>query len=193
MLINARDGDGRVSVAHGDGGTYGEVFLNVVAVDWHLFAGFFVGEGGILVGVEVVAGADPHFTHLCERGALGCAVGCLGERHALAVGGGAVNGAILVDGDGNVFGAVGSADDVGRVWFYVEAHEHGAVDVAVLLELNDACALEDAVDPHGCVEKNGGLHECAFCLGWCLWWVTAVRTRKTCPRLKGTGCQIGRG
>lgn len=82
----------------------------------------------------------------------------MGEGDALAVGGGAVNGAILVDGDGNVFGAVGSADDVGRVWFYVEAHEHGVVDVAVLLELNDSCALEDAVDPHGRVEKNGGLH-----------------------------------
>ena len=47
---------------------------------------------------------------------------------------------------------------MGRVWFYVDAHEHGVVDVAVLLELNDVCALEDAVDPHGCVEKNGGLH-----------------------------------
>ena len=119
-------------------------------------------------------GADPHFAYLCERGALGCGVGCLGEGDALAVGGGAVNGAILVDGDGNVFGAVGSADDVGRVWFYVEAHEHGVVDVAGLLELNDACALEDAVDPHGCVEKNGGLHGCAFFPWWCLSLVAPV-------------------
>lgn len=57
---------------------------------------------------------------------------------------------------------------MGRVGFHVEAHEHGVVDVAVFLELNDACALEDAVDPHGCVEKNGGLHECAFFPWWCL-------------------------
>ena len=50
---------------------------------------------------------------------------------------------------------------MGRVGFHVDAHERligGAV--VALLELNDVCALEDAVDPHGCVEKNGGLHEC---------------------------------
>ena len=141
----------------------------------------------------MVAGADPHFTHLCERGALGRGVGCFGEGDTLAVGGGGVDGAVLVDGDGCVFGVVGGRRDVGRVWFYVEAHENGVVDVAVLLEPNDACALEDAVNPHGCVEKNGGLHECAFCLGWCLWWVTVVRTRKTCPRRKGKGCRTGRG
>ena len=37
----------------------------------------------------MVAGADPHFTHLCERGALGRGVGCCGEGDTLAVGGGA--------------------------------------------------------------------------------------------------------
>lgn len=165
-LINAAHGDGRVLIAHGDGGTYGEVVLDVVAVDVHALAGFFVGEGGVLVGVEVVAGADPHFAYLRECGALGCGVGCLGEGNAHTSGGGAVNGAVVADGDGNVFGAVGSADDVGRVGVHVDAHENGVVDVAVLLEPNDACALEDAVDPHGRVEKNGGLHECAFCLWW---------------------------
>lgn len=114
----------------------------------------------------MVAGADPHFAHLCERGALGRGVGCFGEGDALAVGGGAVNGAALVDGYGNVFGAVGSADDVGRVGVHVDAHENGVVDVAAFLEPNDACALEDAVDPHGRVEKNGGLHDGAFFLWW---------------------------
>ena len=169
-LINARDGDGRVPITHGDGGTYGEVFLNVVAVDWHLFAGFLVNESGVLVGVEAVAGADPHFTHLCERGALGRAVGCFGEGDALAVGGGAVNGAILVDGDGNVFGAVGSADDVGRVWFYVEAHEYLIGAVVSLLELNDARALVDAVDHHGRVEEDCP-HGVFSCVGRCVVWL----------------------
>ena len=74
-LINARDGDGRVPITHGECGTDGEVVLNVVAVDVHLLAGFLVNESGVLVGVEVVVGADPHFTYLCERGALGCGVG----------------------------------------------------------------------------------------------------------------------
>lgn len=69
---------------------------------------------------------------------------------------------------------VGSAGDVGRVGFYVDAHEHGVVDVAVLLEPNDVCVLEDAVDPHGCVEKNGGLHECAFFPWWCFLLVPTV-------------------
>lgn len=114
----------------------------------------------------MVAGADPHFPNLRECGALGCGVGCFGEGNAHTSGGGAVNGAVLVDGYGNVFGAVGSADDVGRVGVHVDAHENGVVDVAVLLEPNGACALEDAVDPHGCVEKNGGLHDGAFCLWW---------------------------
>ena len=57
---------------------------------------------------------------------------------------------------------------MGRVGVHVDAHENGVVDVAVFLEPNDACALEDAVDPHGRVEKNGGLHECAFFPWWCL-------------------------
>lgn len=114
----------------------------------------------------MVAGADPHFPNLRECGALGCGVGCFGEGNARTSGGGAVNGAVLVDGYGNVFGAVGSADDVGRVGVHVDAHESGVVDVAVLLESNDACALEDAVDPHGRVEENGGLHDGAFFL-WC--------------------------
>ena len=157
-LINARDGDGRVPIAHGEGGTDGEVVLNVVAVDVHLLAGFLVNESGVLVGVEAVAGADPHFSHLRERGALRRGVGRFGEGDALAVGGVAVDGAVVADGDGRVFCAVGSAGDVGRVGFHVDAHEHGVVDVAVLLESNDARALEDAVDPHGRVEKNGGLH-----------------------------------
>lgn len=163
-FVDAAHGDGRVPVRHGEGGSYGEVVFDVVAVDGYLLAGFFVGEGGVLVGVEVVTGADPHFAYLCECGALGCGVGCFGECHALVVGGGAVDGAVLVDGDGRVFCVVGSAGDVGRVWFYVDAHEHGVVGVAVLLELNDACALEDAVDPHGCVEKNGGLHGVFSCV-----------------------------
>ena len=121
----------------------------------------------------MVTGANPHFPYLRERGALGRGVGCFGEGDALAVGGGAVNGAALVDGDGNVFGVVGSADDVGRVWFHVEAHKHGVVDVTVLLESNDARALEDAVDPHGRVEKNGGLHDGALsvCGGVSCWWL----------------------
>ena len=74
-LINARDGDGRVPITHGEGGTDGEVVLNVVAVDVHLLAGFLVNESGVLVGVEAVAGADPHFSHLRERGALRRGVG----------------------------------------------------------------------------------------------------------------------
>ena len=161
-LINAGDGDGRVPITHGDGGTYGEVVLNVVTVEDHLLAGLFVNENGVLVGVEVVAGADPHFAHLCERGALGRAVGRFGECHTLAVGGDGVDGAVLVDGDGRVFGVVGSADDVGRVGLHVDTHERLVGAVVALLEPNDACALEDAVNPHWCVEKNGGLHECAF-------------------------------
>lgn len=116
----------------------------------------------------MVAGADPHFPNLRECGALGCGVGCFGEGNARTSGGGGVDGAVLVDGYGNVFGVVGSADDVGRVGVRVDAHENGVVDVAVFLEPNDACALEDAVDPHGRVEKNGGLHECAFFSWWCL-------------------------
>lgn len=110
----------------------------------------------------MIAGTNPHFPYLCERGALGRAVGCLCEGDALAVGGGAVNGAALVNGDGDVFCAVGGAGDVGRVGFHVDAHEHGVVDVAVFLKVDDACALEDAVDPHGRVEKNGGLHDGGF-------------------------------
>ena len=116
----------------------------------------------------MVAGADPHFPNLRECGALGCGVGCFGEGNAHTSGGGAVNGAVLVDGDGRVFGAVGGAGGVGRVGVHVDAHENGVVDVAAFLEPNDACALEDAVDPHGRVEKNGGLHECAFFPWWCL-------------------------
>ena len=161
-LINAGDGDGRVPITHGDGGSYGEIVLNVVAVDVHLLAGLFVNENGVLVSVEMVAGTNPHFPYLRERGALRCTVGRFGEGNTLAVGGVAVNGAVVADGDGNVFCAVGGAGDVGRVGFHVDAHEHGVVDVAVLLEPNDACALEDAVDPHGRVEKNGGLHDGGF-------------------------------
>ena len=104
----------------------------------------------------MVAGADPHFPYLRERGALGRTVGRFGKGDTRACGGVCSHGAVVADGDGNVFGVVGGRRDVGRVWFYVEAHEHGVVDVTVLLESNDACALEDAVNPRGCVEKNGG-------------------------------------
>ena len=159
--VDAAHGDGRVLVAHGDGGTDGEVVVNVVAVDVHALAGFFVGEGGVLVGIEVVVGTNPHLTYLRERGALGRGVGRFGECHALTSGGDGVNCVILVDGDGCVFGVVGGAGDVGRVGFHVDAYERlgGAV---VFLEVDDACALEDAVDPHGCVEKDGGLHDGGF-------------------------------
>ena len=110
----------------------------------------------------MVAGADPHFAHLCERGALGRGVGCFSERHTLAVGGGAVDGAVLVDGDGCVFGAVGGRRDAGRVGFHVDAHERLVGAVVALMELDDARTLVDAVDHHGRVEKDVGLHERAF-------------------------------
>lgn len=171
MFVDAAHGDGCVPVAHGDGGAYGEVVLDVVAVDGDPFAGFFVNESGVLVGVEVVAGADPHFAYLCECGALGCGVGCFGEGDALAVGGGAVNGAALVDGDGCVFGVVGGAGDVGRVGFHVDAHERLGGAVVALLELDDARALIDAVNRHGCLEGDGGMHGVFSCGGvfcWCL-------------------------
>ena len=168
VLVDAGDGDGRVLVAHGDGGSYGEVFFNVVAVDGHLFAGFFVNENGVLISVEVVVGADPHLPRPRERGALGRGVRCFGEGDSRTCGGVCPHGAVVADGDGRVFCVVGGRRDVGRVGFYVDAHEHGVVDVAVLLEPNDVCALEDAVDPHGCVEKDGCLHERAFFPWWCL-------------------------
>ena len=181
MLIDAGDGGGRVPIAHGEGGSYGEVGLNVVTVDGYLLAGFFVGEGGVLVGVEVVVGADPHLAHLRERGALGCGVGCFGEGDMLAVGGGAVNGAVVADGDGCVLGVVGGADDVGCVGFHVDAHERLVVGVAVFLEFDDARALENAVDHHGCVEKDcphGG-----FSLSWWCFLLVALVYRVSAPRV----------
>lgn len=80
---------------------------------------------------------------------------------------------------------------MGRVWFYVDAHEHGVVDVAVLLELNDVCALEDAVDPHGCVEKNGGLHGVlSFRGAVCRWYIQCITDGafvSTCVEARGRG------
>ena len=67
----------------------------------------------------------------------------------------------------------------------------------MLLELNDVCALEDAVDPHGCVEKNGGLHECAFFPWWrvvCLQCTTLtplMSTRVDVWRLLACCCRPG--
>ena len=98
---------------------------------------------------------------------------CFGEGDARTSGGGGVNGAVVADGDGHVFGVVGSADDAGRIWFYVDAHEHGVVDVAVLLKPNDARALEDAVNTHGRLEKDC-LHERAFFPWRCLSLVPTV-------------------
>ena len=86
----------------------------------------------------------------------------LTPSHALASGGVCPHGAVVADGDGNVFGVVGSADDAGRVGFHVDAHERLGGAVVALLELNDARTLIDAVNRHGRIEKNGGLHDGGF-------------------------------
>lgn len=108
------DGDRGVLVGHGQDAADGEHVAHGVAVDVHALAGFLVNENGVLVCVEVVAGADPHFTHLCERGALGRAVGRFGEGDTRTCGGVCPHGAVVADGDGNVFVCVGGRRDAGR-------------------------------------------------------------------------------
>ena len=62
------DGDRGVLVGHGQDAADGEYVAHGVAVDVHLFAGFFVNESGVLVCVEVIVGTNSHLAHLCERG-----------------------------------------------------------------------------------------------------------------------------
>ena len=103
----------------------------------------------LILCVEAVVGADPHFTHPRERGALRRTVGCFGEGRTHTCGGCCPHGSVVADSDGHVFGVVGGRRDAGRVGVYVDAHEHLVGAAVALLELNDARALVDAVDRHG--------------------------------------------